>query len=71
MRERTYERLEWLDQELANRPYIAGARFSVADITTLCAIDFGRVSNIRLDPAKHGNLVAWHKRVSERDSTKA
>jgi len=70
MRERTYERLDWLDKELASRPYVAGERFSVADITTLCAIDFGRVSNIRLDPAKHAHLAAWHKRVSERPSAK-
>jgi glutathione S-transferase len=71
MRERTHERLDWLETEMAHRPYIAGDRFSVADITTLVAIDFGRVSNIRLDPAKHTHLVAWHKRVSERDSAKA
>lgn len=70
MRERTNERLEWLDRELAHRPFVAGERFSVADITTLCAIDFGRVSNIRLDPAKHAHLATWHERVSERASTK-
>jgi hypothetical protein len=37
----------------------------------MCAIDFGRVSNIRIDPATHPNLGAWHQRVSERPSAKA
>ena len=71
MRERVGERFEWLDEELGRRPYLAGERFTVADITALCAIDFGKVSNIRIDAAKHPNLAAWHQRVSERPSAKA
>ncbi len=35
------KRLEWLDTELANRPYIAGDRFTIADITAMVGIDFG------------------------------
>jgi len=64
-------RLEWLDNELSKRTYMAGDRFTVADITALCAIDFGRVAKVRLDPDKHSNLVKWHALVSERPSTKA
>jgi glutathione S-transferase len=71
MREHVATRFEWLDQELGGRPFFAGNRFTVADITALCAIDFGKVSNIRLDPAKHPNLTAWHERVSARPSAKA
>jgi glutathione S-transferase len=71
MREQTTARLEWFERELGRRPYIAGDRFSVADITALCAIDFGRISKIRLDPATQPNLTAWHTRVSERPSAKA
>lgn len=71
MRELAGERFTWLDGELAARPYFAGDRFTVADITALCAIDFGKVSNIRIDPATHKNLAAWHQRVSERPSAKA
>lgn len=71
MREHVALRLDWLEGELAKRPYMAGDRFTVADITALCAIDFGKVSNIRLSPETHPNLVAWHQRVSERPSTKA
>src|SRR5262245_57673593 len=64
-------RFEWFDRELANRPYIAGLRFTVADITALCAIDFGRISDIRINAEVHPNLKSWHDRVSSRPSTKA
>jgi len=71
MREHVAVRLDWLDGELANRPYFAGERFSVADITAMCAIDFGKVSDIRIQAATHPHLAAWHKRVTERPSSKA
>lgn len=71
MREHVLARFAWFDSELAHRPYIAGDRFSVADITALCGIDFGRLSNTRIDPAAHPNLTAWHARVSARPSSKA
>lgn len=71
MREHLALRLSWLEEELGKRPYMAGERFTVADITALCAIDFGKVSDIRLQAETHPNLIAWHKRVSERPSAKA
>lgn len=71
MREHLGERLEWLENELGRRAYMAGDRFTVADITAMCALDFGKVSDVRLKPDTHPNLVAWHKRVSERPSAKA
>jgi glutathione S-transferase len=71
MKEQITLRLEWLEGELGRREYFAGNRFSVADITALCAIDFARISKVRLDPATQPNLVAWHERVSVRPSAKA
>jgi glutathione S-transferase len=71
MREHVTLRTSWLDEELGKRPYIAGERFSVADITALCALDFGKVSNIRIDAAALPNLAAWYQRVSDRPSVKA
>lgn len=69
-RKAALSRLAWLDGELAGRPFIAGERFSIADITALCGIDFGRVTGIRIDPAwKH--LQRWHEAVSARPSAKA
>jgi glutathione S-transferase len=71
MREVLSTRFDWLNHELSTREYLAGPRFTVADITALCAIDFGRVNKTRLDPETHPHLAAWHARVSARPSTKA
>ena len=73
MREHVAQRFEFFEHSLADREWIAGAgSFTVADITALCAIDFGgKVSNIRIDPAATPNLAAWHARVSARPSSKA
>ncbi|MEO7730787.1 MAG: glutathione S-transferase family protein [Kofleriaceae bacterium] len=71
MREVAIGRFDWFESELAQRPYIAGQRFTVADITALCAIDFGKVSKLRLNAETHPNLTAWHTRISERPSAKA
>ena len=63
-------KLEWLDRELAERPFIAGPRYTIADITALCSIDFGRVSDIRVEPELK-NLSRWYEAVSSRPSAKA
>jgi glutathione S-transferase len=64
------ERLAWLDAELAGRPFVAGERYTIADITALCAVDFGRVTDIRIQP-EHKHLQRWHEAVSSRPSAKA
>jgi glutathione S-transferase len=71
MRDVVGGRFDWLEDELAQRPYLAGPRFTVADITALCAIDFGKVSSLRINAETHPQLAAWHARVSARPSTKA
>lgn len=71
MRDLAGDRFDWIEGELARRPYLAGERFTVADITALCAIDFGKVSNIRIKADTHPQLAAWHARVSGRPSAKA
>jgi len=64
------KRLAWLDEELAKREFIAGDRFSIADITALCGIDFGRVTGITIAPDQK-SLSRWHEAVSSRPSAKA
>jgi len=71
MREVLAERFDWLERELAARRFFAGDRFTVADITAVCALDFGKVCNIRVHAETHPHLAAWHQRVSERPSAKA
>ena len=63
-------KLEWLDRDLAERPFIAGPRYTIADITALCSIDFGRVSGIGVVPELK-NLSRWYEAVSSRPSAKA
>jgi len=71
LRELVAGRFDWIDGELATRPYLAGSRFTVADITALCGIDYGKLSGIAIDAATHPHLAAWHARVSGRPSAKA
>lgn len=69
-RPRIAEFLHMLDAELKNRPFVAGDRFSVADITTLCAIDFMRPIRTPV-PEECTNVKRWHAEVSARPSAKA
>ncbi len=65
---RYYERL---DQELTAAPYVAGDRFTVADISLVSAIDFATALVDLAPDEKLGGLKAWHERVHARDSLKA
>ena len=69
-KESALKRMEWLDKELANRQFVAGDQYSIADITAMVAIDFGRPSSIRIAPEQK-NLTRWHQAVSSRPSAKA
>ena len=62
--------LKWLDEELAKRRFVAGDNFTIADITAMVAIDFGRVSKIAIKPDQR-SLAGWHAEVSSRASAKA
>jgi glutathione S-transferase len=63
-------RMAWMDGQLATRKFIAGDKYSVADITAMVAIDFGRPTGIRIAPELE-NLTRWHQDVSSRPSAKA
>jgi len=69
-REKVIEQLQFLDAELANRPFVAGDAFSVADITALVAIDFMKPAKLER-PASLTNVARWHADVSARPSAKA
>ena len=59
----------WFDSVLATQPYIAGQRFTVADITAFCALEFGR-GVIKFKPGAEGlvHLQAWRDRIAGRPS---
>lgn len=70
MRPRAIWFLELLDGELGKREFVAGDRFSVADITLLVAVDFMRPSRLAM-PENLSNVKRWHAAVSARPSAKA
>ncbi|HEV3044976.1 MAG TPA: glutathione S-transferase [Roseiarcus sp.] len=59
-----------VDRELKDRPFIAGERFSVADITGLVALDFTKVARIGI-PAEFVDLRRWRDELAARPSAKA
>jgi len=62
--------LQFLDGELQSRQYVAGANYTVADITALVAVDFMRVAKL-VAPTTLTNLKRWHEAVSARPSAGA
>ncbi|GAC30536.1 glutathione S-transferase family protein [Brumicola pallidula] len=62
--------LNVLNRQLEKSQFVAGDTFSIADITTMCSIDFGRVVDVRMKD-EHSALQEWYKRVSARPSAKA
>ena len=62
--------LQFLDGELKSRAYIAGAQFTVADITALVAVDFMKVSKLAV-PDELTDLRRWYAAVSARPSAAA
>ena len=62
--------LNVLEKRLAESEFIAANRFTIADITALCAIDFARVVGIKITD-EQTNLQRWYNAVSNRNSAKA
>ena len=67
---RVAEFLAFLDRELAGRKFIAGDRFTVADVTALVAIDFMKAAKLDL-PESYKHIRRWHAEVSARPSAAA
>jgi glutathione S-transferase len=67
---RVAEFLPILDRQLAAQPYVAGAHYSVADITALIAVDFMKPAKLAVPPECR-NVARWHAEVSGRPSAKA
>jgi len=69
-RPRVEDFLKILDGQLKTHRFVAGDKFSVADITALCAVDFMKPSKIPI-PEGLDNVKRWHAEVSARPSAKA
>lgn len=67
---RIMEFLSIFDRELAGRPFAAGDRYTVADITGLVAVDFMKPARLAV-PDELKNVRRWHADVSVRPSAGA
>ena len=67
-RARARNALEWFDAVLAERNYLAGKYFSIADIVLLTTIDFAHFIRLGM-PQSLMNLDSWYRRVAARPST--
>jgi glutathione S-transferase len=58
------------DEQLTENRFIAGDRFTVADITALCSIDFAKIVGIPV-PQDCPSLARWYEEISARPGAKA
>ena len=61
------EKITWLDGLIAGRNFIAGDRFTMADILLYCTMDFARTVGQPVNPDNR-NIAAWFDRVNARPS---
>lgn len=67
--EKMRDTARWLDGVLAGQPYVAGQRFTIADITAFCALEFAR-GMMKFRPGAEGmmHLQEWRDRIADRPS---
>lgn len=69
--EKVRERARWLDDTLALQPWIAGERFTIADITAFCALEFARgLMKFNAGAEGFAHLQAWGERMAKRESAR-
>lgn len=64
-REVALQTMHYLDGVLAERPFLAGERFSMADITAFAGLAFADFAKVDI-PVELANLKSWRARLSER-----
>ncbi len=69
-RPRALRNMMIFDDILRERPFLAGERFTVADITGLVALDFAKPARIPIPPDLT-NLMRWHESLKARPSAAA
>jgi len=64
------KRLAWVDELLGTREFVVGDRYTIADITLFCTVDFGGMVGEGYDPSLK-NLTRWHEAMKARPSAAA
>ena len=57
------------DEQLKENRFVAGDRFTVADITALCSVDFAKIVGIPV-PQDCPSLARWYEEISARPAAK-
>lgn len=68
-RDKAIAGMRYFDKVLAADPYVAGATFSMADITVWAGLLFAGFANIPI-PVECGRLLAWKARIDDRSSVR-
>ncbi len=59
----------WLDEHLASHLFVAGERFTIADITAFCALEFARgLMKFVAGDEGMAHLQGWRDRIAQRPS---
>ena len=61
--------MKYFDEVLRHRPFVAGEKFSMADITVFASLNFAEAAGLAI-PEDYRALMAWRSRVSELPSVK-
>lgn len=64
------EQFKWLDKEFSSREYLAGDRYTIADITLQCTMILAKNVGVRI-PEELVNLSRWFALVSSRPTARA
>ena len=70
MKQIAANRLQWLNEQLGEKPFICGDRLTIADLLLFCWVDFFGQNGQPLDPA-NANIAALIARIGARPSAKA
>ena len=62
--------LEYFNNLLADKPFVAGEEFSMADITLFTGLAFADFVNVDI-PETYEHLHQWRERVAQRPGVKA
>lgn len=58
------------DSQLSRNEFVAGTRYTIADITALCSVDFGKMVEMSI-PEDCPNMRRWYEAISARPSASA
>ena len=69
VKERLLGRLQWIDGQLADKPYLLGEQFSVADAYLFTVSGWGQYVGVDISGLK--NLLAYRERIAARPAVQA